>query len=153
MDAWNTTYVGIIPQEYLQSRTYEEQQEKWRKRLFENNDTKEFMFVLENDDKQVVGFSTAMVNDKPSEIDSTLYTIYIDKDYQGKGLGKILIKAVMSELCSLGAKSMSLAALAENNSCKFYEHLGGKKVSEKIIDIYGAELIEVLYVWDDIASL
>ncbi|MGL5378373.1 hypothetical protein [Clostridium sp.] len=74
VDAWISTYSGMIPREYLISRTYEKQQKKWNDRLFNNKNTDEFMFVLENEDKEVVGF------------------------------GRMLIKAVTEKLVSLGAK-------------------------------------------------
>ena len=153
VDAWISTYSGMIPREYLISRTYEKQQKKWNDRLFNNKNTDEFMFVLENEDKEVVGFATAIINDEDSNFDSTLYTIYILKEYQGKGFGRMLIKAVTEKLVSLGAKSMILFAFANNCACEFYEHLGGKKGNSSIINISGVDLIEVEYYWNEINHL
>ena len=153
VDTWNSTYLNIVPKTYLESRTYEAQKKKWIDRLFNNEDTKEFMFVAENENGDVVGFSTGSLNDLGSEFDSTLYTIYILKDYQNNGLGKSLMKVVASKLILLGAKNMVLSAFAENKACDFYEHLGGKKGNQNIVNIEGIDLIEINYEWEDINCL
>lgn len=150
IDTWNSTYMDIVPDEYLKSKTYENQKKKWSDRLFCNIDTKEFMFVAENDKGDVVGFSTGSLNDLDGVFDSRLYTLYILKDYQNKGLGKLLMKAVALKLKELGAKNMVLSAFAENKSCNFYEHLGGKLGKKTVVNIMGTDLIEVDYYWEDI---
>lgn len=150
VDTWNSTYFDIFPEGYLKSRTYEMQKKKWIDRLFSNEDTKEFMFVAENENGDVVRFSTGSLNDLCSEFDSTLYTLYILKNYQNKGIGKSLIKAVASKLRLLGAKNMILSAFEENNACNFYEHLGGKQGNKKVVNIDGIDLIEIDYEWEDI---
>lgn len=152
VDTWNSTYINIIPEKYLKNRTYEIQQKKWEDRILSNPNTNEFMFVLENDG-EVVGFSTGAMNDKDCKIDSILYTLYILKEYQSKGYGKLLVKAVASKLRCLGAKNMLLWVLADNSTCKFYEYLGGKQGEIKTVNIGGADLVEVSYEWDDITSL
>lgn len=153
VDTWNSTYSNIVPEEYLKISTYESQKKKWIDRLINNEDTNEFMFVAENQNGDVVGFSTGSLNDLGSVFDSTVYTLYILKDYQNKGLGKSLIKAVASKLRLLGAKNIVLSAFAENKACNFYEHLGGKQGKKNIVNIAGVDLIEVDYEWKDINCL
>ena len=153
VDTWTSTYTNIISKEYLENRTYDKQVKKWENRLFNNTDTNEFMFVAENVEGEVVGFSTASINDIDSRFDSTLYTLYILKEYQKNGIGRLLVKAVASKLRGLGAKTMSLSAFAENCSCNFYEHIGGKQGEKKIVNIAGIDIVEVSYEWDDITFL
>lgn len=153
VDTWNSTYSNIVPEEYLKIRTYESQNKKWINRLFSNEDTKEFMFVAENEKGDVVGFSTGSLNDLGSAFDSRLYTLYILNDYQNKGLGMSLIKAVASKLRELGAKNMVLSVFAENKACIFYEHLGEKQGKKNIVNIAGVDLIEIDYEWEDINCL
>lgn len=153
VDTWKSTYAHIISEEYLKNRTYESQKEKWFNRLFDNKDTKEFMFVGENENGELIGFSTGSLNDLDSEFDSTLYTLYIVKEYQNKGLGKLLMKTVASKLRELGAKNMGLSAFSENEACNFYKHLGGKQGKKNTVNIAGVNLIEVEYEWEDINYL
>lgn len=153
VDVWNSTYSNIILEEYLRNRTYENQVKRWSDRLFDNPDTKEFMFVVENRDNEVIGFSSATIDDKDCKYDSILYTLYILEEYQKQGLGKMLVKAVASKLKVLGARSMILWAFAENDACSFYEHLGGKRSEERTVNIGGNDLLEIAFVWDDITVL
>ncbi len=152
VDTWNSAYQNILPKDYLKNRTYENQFKKWIDRLF-NNATNEFMFIAENEEGQVVGFSTASLYDKDCAFDSTLYTLYILQEYQRMGIGKLLVKAVALKLKQLGAKNMILSAFAENKACDFYEHIGGRLVDKKIINIAGIELFEASYAWNDIDYL
>jgi len=144
---------NIVPEEYLKNRTYENQTKKWKDRLFNNTDINEFMFVVENDEGEVVGFSTGSINDTGCDFESTLYTLYILKEYQNKGFGRLLVKAVATKLRDLGANNMVLCAFAENSACDFYEHLHGKQGDKGIINIAGNDLVEVSYEWNDITSL
>lgn len=152
VDTWNSAYADILPQDYLKSRTYESQLKKWVDRLLKSN-TAEFMLVAQNDDGNIIGFSTGSLNKKGCIFDSTLYTLYILKEYQNMGLGKSLVKAVASRLYKSGAKSMVLSALAENSACNFYEHIGGKQVDKKTVNIAKNDVAEVSYAWDDISCL
>ncbi|MGL5651776.1 MAG: GNAT family N-acetyltransferase [Paraclostridium sp.] len=153
IDTWNSAYREIVPEECLLNRTYKKQKEKWSSRLFNNTDTREFMFVAENDKGEIVGFASAIVNDTEEKFDSTLYTLYIIEEYQTKGFGKVLIKSIASKLNDLGAKSMVLYAFELNKACKFYEHLGGVQGDKNIVNISDKDLVEVEYIWEDISSL
>ncbi|MGY0375273.1 N-acetyltransferase family protein [Clostridium sp. JNZ J1-5] len=152
VDTWNSTYENIFPEEYLKNRTYDNQLKKWIERL-SNSATNEFMFVAENEDGQVIGFSTGSLSNKNCTFDRTIYTLYILKEYQKMGIGKLLVKAVASKLKKLGAKDMILSAFGENNACNFYQHIGGKQVDKRVTNLAGLELVEVSYAWNDINYL
>ncbi|MBU3202089.1 GNAT family N-acetyltransferase [Clostridium estertheticum] len=153
IDTWNYTYANIISKDYLKNRTYEGQARKWMDRLFNNADTNEFMFVVENGNGEVVGFSSGSMNNKNCDFDSILYTLYVSKEYQKKGFGRLLVKTVASKLKDLGANNIVLWAFVENSACNFYEHLDGKRGEKRIVNIAGDALVEVSYEWDDITSL
>lgn len=153
VDTWKSTYKKIVPEEFLNNLTYEKQNEKWLNRLFNNGNTNEFMYVAENEFGEVVGFSTAALNDKDCKIHSTLFTLYILKECQNRGIGRLLVKTVAARLKSLGAESIVLWAFAENNACNFYEHLGGSQADKNVVNIAGVDLVEVSYQWEDINSL
>ncbi|AWZ48496.1 GNAT family N-acetyltransferase [Clostridiaceae bacterium 14S0207] len=153
VDTWKSAYKNIIPNEYLGNRSYDKQVDKWNKRLFQNEDTKEFMLLAEDENGQVIGFSSASINEEGSEFDSTLYTLYVRQDYQKKGIGKLLVKEVASKLQSLGAESMILWTFAKNDASNFYKHIGGIKDKNKIVNIGGINMVEISYVWEDISTL
>jgi len=72
VDTWKSTYKNIVPKEYLNNLIYENQKEKWLNRLLNNSNTNEFMFVVENESGEIVGFSTATLNDEDCKFHSTL---------------------------------------------------------------------------------
>ncbi|WP_309353596.1 GNAT family N-acetyltransferase [Clostridium acetobutylicum] len=146
VDTWNTTYSDFIPKEELKCRTYEWQANKWMDRMF-NNITKEFMYVAENSQGEIIGFASGETNKIEEKYDSILYTIYILKNYQRQGVGKRLFKVVADRLRSEGAENMVVWTFNENKSRGFYERLGGSLVDKKKIFKDKTELEEVAYIF------
>lgn len=87
------------------------------------------------------------------EYKGELYAIYLLKESQGKGLGRLLTGAVARQNLQAGYASMLVWVLADNPSRSFYEHLGGKQVKAKQIEIGGAKLDEIAYGWADVTPL
>lgn len=133
VDVWNTTYSGIVSQEYLSGRSYEKQAEKWLERVFNNQGSTELVYVAEADDGNVVGFSSGAVRTGDESFDGELFTLYIYKEYQGRGMGRSLFNAIASALYRQGAQNMVLWTFADNPACAFYEYLGGRLVDRRFI--------------------
>jgi L-amino acid N-acyltransferase YncA len=150
VDCWKTTYAGIIPNDYISKLTYEKRAKLWERIIPNGN-----VFVAEDDNGQIIGFAdggSERTGDY-KEFKGEMYSIYILKSYQGRGIGKRLIKAVVNELLKQDLNSMIVWVLKDNNSCNFYEKMGGKVVDSKTVDFSGKELIELAYGWKDINSL
>jgi L-amino acid N-acyltransferase YncA len=149
VDCQRSTYKGIYNDMYLESLSYEKQEEKWRKRIFNNPDTDEFMYVAETEEGQVVGFASGGLNHDGGAYQGELYTIYILQEFQSKGIGRQLVGAVAENLRQKGISSMIVWA-AEDNPCKaFYERLGGKRCGEKAVPKGEEEIRIVGYGWED----
>src|SRR5699024_3446819 len=82
-----------------------------------------------------------------------LYAIYLLKEYQGKGIGKLLFKHVVEILKEKNIFSMVVSVLEENKSKLFYEHLGAKKIDRVKIQMLGKELNELVYGWRDLRKI
>jgi ribosomal protein S18 acetylase RimI-like enzyme len=82
-----------------------------------------------------------------------LYAIYIQKEYQGPGIGLRLTKALVEALLEQDISSMLVWVLAANPSKGFYEALGGSRIGEKTIAIGGNQLLETAYGWEEIRPL
>lgn len=153
VDSWRTTYKGIVPDSYIATLNYEQREQKWRE-FFSTAGRTPFAYVAEDDDGQVVGFASGGSNrEGDRDYDGELYAIYLLKEYQRRGIGHMLVSAVVKRLLQEGMTSMLVWVLADNPSCAFYESLGGKLVSEKEIIIGGATLIEVAYGWLNLQDL
>ncbi|WP_028548450.1 GNAT family N-acetyltransferase [Paenibacillus sp. UNC451MF] len=150
VDSWRTTYTNIIPDDYIQKLSYEKREQLWNGVIPKGN-----VFVAENDAGKIVGFSDggAERSGKYKEFDGELNSIYILQEYQGLGIGTLLVKSVVNELKKLGMKSMIVIVLENNSSRLFYDRLGGKKIDTLEIEFAGKKLKELVYGWKDIHTL
>ena len=150
VDSWRTTYRNILPDEFLMNLSY-----KRREHLWETNIPKGNVFVAESDEGKIVGFASGgkESSGKYNEYQGELSSIYILKEYQGQGIGKLLLNTVIKELEKVGTNTMLVLVLEDNNSRLFYEAMGGKKIDKVEVEIAGKKLIELVYGWDNIKNI
>ncbi|WP_096154246.1 MULTISPECIES: GNAT family N-acetyltransferase [Bacillus] len=150
VDSWRTTYNNIIPNEYLNNLSYQTREELWI-----NNIPHSIVFVAENNNDEIVGFSTGCKerSGKYSGYMGELSAIYILEEFQGRGLGKALVTPVIKELEKLGIHSLLVLVLEDNKSKLFYESLGGKLLDKIEVEIAGKKLNELVYGWEDLNIL
>lgn len=152
VNTWRTTYKGIVWDEILAKLSVEEREQRWLKQI-DAPEPDSFLYVAEQDG-QVIGFSCGgpeRTNDALYK--GEIYGLYLLKEYQRQGIGRMLVEASVISLLANGMSSMLIWVLRENPSCRFYEALGGKYVREKKADIRGQILDEVAYGWDDLHSI
>jgi L-amino acid N-acyltransferase YncA len=150
VDSWKTTYANIIPEEYFKKITYENREQLWKEEI-----PKGGVFVAENEEGQIIGFSSGGKerSGKYPEYPGELYAIYILKEHQGKGIGTLLVKPIIEELRQQNINAMLVVVLEDNSSRHFYEALGGKKIDTIEAEFSGKRLNELIYGWDDIKSI
>jgi ribosomal protein S18 acetylase RimI-like enzyme len=152
VDSNRSTYVGIMPEDYLNNLSYESKASEWEEKLFNAKST-QFMYVAENDDANIVGFASGSIVRANDLFEREIYSIYILKEFQRKGIGKLLIKAIITKFIESNVSSMILWTLQDNPSRLFYKHLGGKIVDKRLIDRGGKELQQIAYAWEDITCI
>ncbi|WP_282019458.1 GNAT family N-acetyltransferase [Planomicrobium okeanokoites] len=150
VDSWLATYRGIVPDTYLDQISYGVREELWNDNLKAENN-----FVAESDEGLIIGFADGGKErtGKYEKLQGELYSIYILPGYQGKGIGRSLMKRIVEHLKESGYNSMLVWVLEENPSRGFYEKMGGKKVDRKTLTISGKVLNEIAYGWEDIGLL
>jgi GNAT superfamily N-acetyltransferase len=153
VDAWRTTYPGIVPDEYLASLSCSQHEAAWRVGLT-TPPYGEFTYVAEDEERQIMGFATGGPErtgnrDYPAE----LHAIYLLSRGRRKGLGTRLVRTIAERLVQLNYPSLMVWVLAKNPSRAFYETLGGEKIMETMVEIGGAKLVELAYGWKDIHRL
>jgi len=155
IDAWRTTYRGILPAEGLAGLSYERREHWWNEVLALVPEQRHVVFVAEDQAGRVVGFSSAGREPSGDPVyNAELYAIYILEEYQRRGLGSRLMHAAVDGLVQTGYTTMLLWVVADNvGSRRFYEMLGGRVIREKPIEIFGVTVAEVSYGWDDLATL
>jgi ribosomal protein S18 acetylase RimI-like enzyme len=146
---WKTAYRGIIPDKALDSLRASQRQPFWEQVIAGN----QLLIVAETRSK-IVGFASggATQSAVPS-FDCELYAIYILQTYQGQGLGRSLLSAIARELHAMKYQSMILWVLADGPARDFYEHLGGKIVSEGTYPFHHKSYKTLAYGWPDIQVL
>jgi len=150
VESWITTYKGIISESYLSSLSVEKRTKSWLW-TFENLNAHEKIFVAEDRQGNIIGFSNGG-RSRSDELkhDGELYAIYLLRDYQRLGIGKMLFNSVVGSLKDNGYSSMMLWVLRDNPSVTFYKLQGGQTFGQKTISIGGYSLEELAIGWDSI---
>jgi GNAT superfamily N-acetyltransferase len=144
--------MGIMPEDYLNNLSYESKATEWKEKLF-NEKTTQFMYVAENDDSKIVGFASGSLVRTSDLFERELYSIYILKEFQRKGIGRLLVKAIITKFIESDVRSMIIWTLQDNPSRPFYKQLRGKIVDKRLIDRGGKKLQQIAYAWEDISRV
>ena len=150
VDSWKSTYKKLIPNEYLEQLSYEQREKLWLANMLENE-----VFVAENDQKEIVGFSTGGKerSGKYTGYEGELYAIYILKECQGIGLGRQLIQPIIQQFMQEDLTGMIVQVLEGNKATKFYEVLGAEIIGVIEIQIGGRKMNELVYGWKNIEEI
>jgi ribosomal protein S18 acetylase RimI-like enzyme len=151
VNSWQTTYGGLLPNEYIEKRSYEKRHNNWKKRLGVNKkaETEYFIYVAENPVQEIVGFVDGGLAREDSNYKGEIYALYVLEAYQRKGIGKSLIKAIAFRLSQSGRTSIMVWVLEGNPAVQFYQALDGQRIEQKQIKISDIEFTEIAYGWND----
>jgi len=144
--AWNETYKGIVPDEFLDNlRENEEERIKNSYSKFDENNNHQYVLEIDN---QIVGFVNVGSTDEEIPNCGEIHAVYIINGYKGHGYGKKLVEAGIKELKDMGYDKMVIGCLQGNKSNDFYKHLGGKLIKTRIFE--KLQLPENVYYFDKI---
>ncbi|MBQ3474658.1 MAG: GNAT family N-acetyltransferase [Bacilli bacterium] len=136
---WDETYRGIVDDEFLDNmpNTVEERVLKQQTK-YKNDEYKDiYNFVMEDNGKIIGVTSSEKSRDEDYPNSGEVGSLYLLKEYQGKGLGKELLNYAVNKLKELGYNDYIIGCLDGNPTNEFYKHMGGKlykKVYRKIGD-------------------
>ena len=150
VDSWKTTYDNIVPVEYLNKLSYESREQLWKNSIPNGG-----VYVAETSEGEIVGFASGGKErtGKYPDYAGELYVIYILKEYQGNGLGSLLVKPLIDELQLQNISTMLVLVLEDNSSRLFYEALGAKKIDTIEVEFSGQRVQELVYGWSDIRNI
>jgi len=157
VDAWNTSYRGIIPDDVIDARTYESRCSLWKNVLTKFDSISPLIYLVAEETKNhaIIGFiASNYPNDQQhlsyGFLDSFIQAIYVLKEYQHIGVGKQLLTNMIQSLKNRNYKGTYLWVLEDNpNAIQFYEKMGGKRLEnlEKLETFGNKQLKEVGYSW------
>ena len=153
VDAWRTTYRGMMPAAYLAAMRVEDSHALWERVLTAAPNTTST--VVAAVDGRVAGFASALMLPEPKfGLDAELTAIYLDRDRQRTGLGTRLLAAVLAAQRRHGATGLLTWVIAGNRGARaFYERYGAELLVEQPFQWDGMDLVEAGYGWRDLAAL
>jgi ribosomal protein S18 acetylase RimI-like enzyme len=156
VETWKGTYRGVVPDERLDALTVERDIAGGFGSWIAEPPPGVRQFVAVTPKDQVVGFAMASPNRESGDgYLGELGSIYVSKAHQGRGAGTELVRAVADHLVEQKMPSMIVWVLEDNPYRRFYEHLGGAFLRQRVgtSRLGGPNLREVSYGWKDVRAL
>lgn len=148
VETWRDTYAGMLPDRVLVEMSSGMEGGQWSRVLNEGRDR---VYVAESDGAGIVGFgSCGKARAGALGFEGEVYTLYVLPDYQGQGIGRLLLEALFKQLQSDGYRSALIWVLQDNPAGFFYEAMGGRPAASRTERLWGADVAERAYGWDDL---
>lgn len=153
VDAWRTTYRGLIPDAYLDSMGVDASEALWR-RVLDAAPNRTSVYVAQQHG-EVVGFAAGNMLDPPKlGLDAELTAVYLHADHRRTGTGRRLVGTVAAAQRAHGATGLLTWVIAGNRPSRaFYESLGAELLVEQPFQWDGMDLIEAGYGFRDLDRL
>ena len=125
-EIWKTTYTGIYPQERFDNYDIAERTGRFERDIRDNQ------FYVAEDKGRIVGFTCFGrlpddANFRYKDCEHGLCQLYIRKEYQRCGLGRLFFEKCVGYFKSIGVVAFTIRCNKHNtNACKFYEKMGAE---------------------------
>jgi ribosomal protein S18 acetylase RimI-like enzyme len=162
VEAWLSAHHGQVPEAAWQKRveewTPEVSAQGWARLLSEQaagDQPRAVLLVAEEQPGDPVGLVLATedegdVSGATAQVDA----LYVMPTDQGRGTGRLLLRAAVTELRRLGFSRLHIGVLTANLPARgFYEAMGGREVGQRTFDEEGVPLPETVYGWSDLTLL
>src|SRR5579872_3700497 len=123
VEAWQTAYRGIVPDEYLDSLSIDSREPVWRKILLAAETS---TWVVEESDVIVGWISAGRSRDTDGgSLAGEVWAVYVAPAFWGKGVGRSLYARAEQHLRAEGFNAVTLWVLKDNErAVKFYHSIG-----------------------------
>lgn len=139
VDSWRETYPGLLPATEIAARGFDVRLPQWQAMLARGTSriaVVDRLGFAQMGPQRETGFLSAGYTDE-------IYSLYLLRAGQGRGLGRALVSAVKS-----GAP-FTAAVLADNKpACRFYHAIGGIPLERRLDAIGNTEIDEIVYGFD-----
>jgi ribosomal protein S18 acetylase RimI-like enzyme len=147
VQAWQTAYVGIVPDEYLASLSVEKRKTMWREAI-EKQVPELLVARVGGEVAGWVAFDASRDKDAVAGA-GEIWALYLDPSHWAAGVGRALLQCARERLVERGFGRISLWVLAANaRAIRFYE-AGGFTLdpgSAQTFELGGRTLQELRYV-------
>lgn len=139
---WNTTYKGIVDDEFLIGLLNSEKQSAVRLKNSINEQLHYYVLVLQN---KIIGWIYFTLDSDKHESSAEIHSLYILKEYQGNGYGKLLYNYAVEIILKNKIKKVIIGCLDGNPSNNFYKYLGGKYIGNHL---FRERYLENIYLFE-----
>ena len=161
VETWRAAYAGIVPDAYLVSMTESRQALQWNHTI-RRAVAPEVVLAAESPELpggRIVGFGSCgrargQVGSGPGSGPGSgeIFTLYVAPDWQGRGIGRLLLEALFARLHGGGLNQAVVWVLSGNPARFFYEALGGRRIAERKERFAGVDLAAAGYAWPDLGA-
>ena len=153
VETWRATYAGLVPDSYLIGMSESGQTFFWQKLIARRGSRGAILVAEPGPGGPLVGFGNCGASrDTSLGLRGEVYTLYVALDWQGRGIGRQLLKGLFECLVQAGINEAFLWVLADNPSRFFYEAVGGVRAAERQEPFAGTLLDEAAYAWPDLRA-
>lgn len=147
-ESWRLNYKNVMDATYLKEAVQEDWTLIWQTRLI-NPPMNQHVLLVE-DMGVLCGFICVFGN-HDFEKGSIIESLHIAPNYQGRGLGHLLVKEVIEWIAQYFPDSGVYSEVMDQNkqAIEFYDHLGGQHNSERVWHApSGNDIDEWVITWD-----
>ena len=158
IDAWQETYIDLLPKDMLQKFDYDERTCLWNQIINQGRDHSESAQLVAKIDGNIVGFGSCGRNRSAECVDAgydaEISTLYVLKAFHKRRIGFELFQTMARHLLETNLSTASLWVLGSNNLARcFYERVGGVTFQERQEEHPDGPIIEVAYGWSDLTEI
>jgi GNAT superfamily N-acetyltransferase len=160
VQTWRSTYRGIVPDEVLDGMD-ETAMAPWWAESIGRSDAGTPIFVAESEHGEVVGVTLVDAPDERAPEREPGYArelriLYVLDAFQGQGIGRRLVGAVVEQLAGQGIGALTIPVFAVNVRARgFYEALGARllRMTPLVMRRFGFTIETAIYGWPDTTAL
>jgi len=150
-ESWRSSYRGILPDAVIDRIDVGQRAESRRRILADRSVFQLVAYDLTHGD--IVGFCDAGATRRRVPYAGEIYAIYLVHHAKRHGLGTEMLQRVQRWLVAHDMRSMIIWVLDNNaHARRFYEAMGGRAGPRVHSRVGGFPVVELGYVWDDLAS-
>ncbi|HEY5084899.1 MAG TPA: GNAT family N-acetyltransferase [Rhizomicrobium sp.] len=147
VEAWRDTYAAILPHRLLANMSVDMHAARLERAI-----RKGAVLAAETPRHGVLGLAGfGAARDHGLGFDGEIYTLYVDPDFMGCGVGRTLLHGAFAQLQARAFHSCLIWSHAQNHACFFYEAMGGTRMAERRAMLGGQDVGEVAFGWKTLA--
>jgi GNAT superfamily N-acetyltransferase len=151
IETWQISFRGIVPQAFLDAMNLSQRVSGLARRFSKAGYD---LIVAEDDKGRIVGFCDfGPPRESRWSYDTELYSIYVEADWQKKGVGTELFERTVARIVDKGGRSMFVRVLEASPFQSFYAQRGGRMVDREDNQIEGQAFDYIIYGWGDLACV